>query len=350
MSSAIAKTSVIAVIVVIIVAAVASAYVYTSSTQNTNTSTQAVAVGLEIGAADASDVPEMHALTVDLPTLGYTSNPVIFTGPQVLAAALLSGGVDIASGSPSEVANLASKGQSIVDFGVSYAVADEIMVCTSNVTTMGQLATDHVTVGMTSLTDVSYFVPDVYLAQNGYNPNNVNWQVVPGAAGRGAALLSGKIPCGATDVTSTLILLAQPGSKFHIVATLASLEPNFPFQMYYTTKAYYDAHCTSATNNICLALLKANLIAYRWAQTKSNYLAFGPSVVGSSINSSILSSSYDLLKQTGIWNPNLPWNITIANTIANITATYKLVTAYAPPSSWANFTLYNMAIQAEGMV
>jgi hypothetical protein len=347
MSTAIGKLNVVAVIVVIVFAAVASAYVYSTSTQNTTSVSKVVSVGLEIGAADASDVPEMYALTNELPTLGYTSNPQIFTGPQVLAAALLSGGVDIASGSPSEVANLASKGQSIVDFGVSYQVADEIMVCTNNVTSMGQLATDHVTVGMTSLTDVSYFVPAVYLDQNGYDASAVNWQVVPGAAGRGAALLSGKIPCGATDVTSTLILEQQSGN-FRIVATLASLEPNFPFQMYYTTKAYYDAHCMSATNNVCLALLKANLLAYRWAQTKSNYMSFAPSVVGASINTTTLSSSYDLLKQTGIWNPNLPWNITIANTIANITATYKLVTSYAPPSTWANFTLYNLAIQAEG--
>ncbi|MGI0080169.1 MAG: hypothetical protein ACRECH_11145, partial [Nitrososphaerales archaeon] len=196
-----------------------------------------------------------------------------------------------------------------------------------------------------SLTDVSYFVPTVYLDQNGYNSSDVNWQVIPGAAGRGVALLSGKIPCGATDVTSTLILTGQPGNKFHIVATLAALEPNFPFQMYYTTKAYFLAH-----TDICLALLKANLIAYRWAQTKSNYMAFAPSIVGASINNTVLSQSYDLLKSTGIWNPNLPWNITIANTIANITATFHLVTQYAPPANWANFTLYNQAITAEGKV
>ncbi len=351
MSRAISKVAASVTIVVVIAAAVLAGYFALSMNAKTSSgNNNTISVGLEIGAADASDVPMMYSLTNELPNYGYHANVNIFTGPSTTAAAVLAGTINFGVDSPPEVVNLAAQGQKIVAFGVGYQESDEILVCNTNITSLPQLAQNHITVGMTSLTDGSYYVPAYWLSQNGYNPSSVNWIVVPGAAGRGAALLSGKIPCGATDVTSTLTLLAQPNNPFHIVAYLASLMPAFPFEMWWTTASYYNSHCTSTTpsQNQCMALLEANMAGYRWAQTKSNYLGYAPSVVGSSINSTLLSGSYDILSKVGIWNPNLPWNTTIATTVANVSASYHLVAGYANPNTWANYTIYQMALAAIG--
>jgi ABC-type nitrate/sulfonate/bicarbonate transport system substrate-binding protein len=242
MSSAISRALAIIVVVVIIVAAAVAVYLLYPTITGTTTQTGTVAIALEIGAADASDVPQIYAMTHYLPQFGYTANLNIFTGQSAADAALISGSAQVLLGVANEGPALSSKGVDILTFGTAYSETDEILVCTGNITSMGQLAQQHVTVGMTSLTDISYVVPDVYLATHGYNASSVNWIIVPGAAGRGAALLSGKIPCGATDVTSTLELLAQPNNKFHILATLASLEPQFPFIMWMTTKSFFSSH------------------------------------------------------------------------------------------------------------
>ena len=344
---AISQVAAIVILVVIVIGAVAGGlYYYLIYTQSSSSnSTNTIRIGTTFGAADTSDVPSVYAMTVLMKQMGYTVNYVVFTGQQAAVAALLNGEVDVLQSSPVGPVAASQKNTSIVAFGAAESATDEIMVCTSNVTSMAQLATSHATVAVTSFTDSSYYYPYVWLSQNGYNPNNVNWVFVPGAAGRGAALLSGKIPCGATDVGSTVILLAQPGNKFHIVATLASLIPTIPLNLLFTTKPYLNSHQAAL-----IALLEAGINANRWAQTQSNYVGFAPSVIGSQLNSTQLTSAYNILITLGIFNRNSPFNSTIANTIAQIMGQFKLggVTSTPDPSTWANYSLYQQAIAKTG--
>jgi ABC-type nitrate/sulfonate/bicarbonate transport system substrate-binding protein len=332
-------------IIIIVVVGVASTASYLVLTSGTKPSTPVIRIGTTFGAADTSDVPSVYAMTKSLEQFGYSANYVIFTGQQAGIAALLSGEIDVLQSSPIGPVAAAVKNTNIVAIGAAEDASDEILVCTGNITSMGQLATDHVTVGITSFTDSSYYYPYVWLQEHGYDPKAVNWVFVPGAAGRGAALLSGRIPCGATDVGSTIILLSQPNNKFTIVATLASLIPTIPLNLLFTTKSFLNSHRAEL-----VSLIKAYITGNRWAQSKQAYLGFAPSVIGATLNSTELSKAYDILMTVGIWNPNQPWNSTIADTISNIMGTFKLggVTSAPNPSAWADYSLYQEAITSLG--
>ncbi|HZW56131.1 MAG TPA: PhnD/SsuA/transferrin family substrate-binding protein [Nitrososphaerales archaeon] len=344
--AAIARITAVVVIIIVVAAAVVGglSYYYLSANSASHAN-PIIRIGTTFGAADTSDVPSVYAMTVLLKSYGYTANYIVFTGQQAAIAALLSGEIDVLQSSPVGPIAAAQKNTNIVAFGSAEDASDEILVCTSNVTSMAQLATQHATVAVTSFTDSSYYYPYVWLSENGYDPNNVNWVFVPGAAGRGAALLSGKIPCGATDVGSTVILLAQPGNKFHIVATLASLIPSIPLNALFTTQSYLGSH-----HDALVALLEAYINANRWAQNKQDYLNFAPSVIGSQLTPAQLSSAYDILITLNIWNRDQPWNSTITNTIANIMGQFKLggVTSTPAASSWSTLSLYQEAIGKTG--
>lgn len=338
-----AVTNVLAIVIVtIVVAAAIGVGLYAFYALNQRQSSNVISIGDDAGVFDASDIADVYAMTVALKQFGYTANVAVFTGPTPTADALLAGTVNIANSEPTAVVDLAAKGERVVAFGVGDPASDEIMICTKNITSIAQLATQNVTVGMTSLTDGSYYIPAVWLASHGYNPSDVNWVTIPGAASRGAALLAGKIPCGATDVASSIILLGQPNNEFHIVASLATLVAGLPFTLWYTTQSYFTSH-----QSAILALLKAYVVAYRWVQNKQNYMSFAPSVLGSQINTTTLSASYDTLVRIGYYVPDAPWNQTIATLIANVSTTY-LSESYVSPSTWTDFSLYQQALLAEG--
>jgi ABC-type nitrate/sulfonate/bicarbonate transport system substrate-binding protein len=336
----------IVVVVVIVVAAVGyGVYYFTTSSSS---STPVIRVGTTFGAADTSDVPTVYALTVALKNYGYQSNLNIFTGQQAASAALLSNEVDVVASSPAAFVALSLKNPNIVAIAPSENAIDEILICNkaSNITSVSQLVQVHQLTAITSFTDSSYYYIYVWLQQHGYNASQVNWTFVPGAAGRGAALLSGKIPCGATDVGDTVILTSQPNNAFHIVAPLATLIPNVPLSVYFTTKQYLATHQAEL-----LALVKAQIQANRWAQDQNSYTSFAPSVIGSQLNSTQLSKAYGVLHSIGIFDPNDSWNSTIAAKISNIVGTFHLAGAQTmpDPSNWTDFTIYNQAISQLGM-
>jgi hypothetical protein len=336
----------IVVIFVVILAVAVAGAVYYYSTTVTPPPSLTIRIGTTFGAADTSDIPSVYAGTVLMKQAGYTVNYVILTGQQAGLAALLTGEIDVFQSSPiGPVAAYAKGNPNIVAFGAAEDASDELMVCTSNVTSVPQFATQHVTVAVTSFTDSSYYYPYVWLKQNGYDPTQVNWVFVPGAAGRGAALLSGRIPCGATDPGSTVVLLSQPGNKFHVVATLASELPTMPLNLLFTTRAYLASH-----RDALVALLIADISGNRWAQNKQAYLQFAPTVIGSQLSPDDVSKAYDILVTLGIWNVNSVWNATVGNTIANLMGQFKLggVTSTPDPAGWADYSLYQQAIGQVG--
>jgi hypothetical protein len=337
------------VIVVIVVVAVAGggAYYYLSSVSAPSQTKPIIRVGTTFGIADSSDVPAMYALTVVLPTLGYTANVNVFTGQTATSAALLSGEIDVVHSSPAAFVALSLKTNGgIVAFGNAESANDAIMVCTANVTSWNQIISTHTVVAVTSFTDSSYYFPYVWLKNNGYNPDAVNWQFVPGAGARGAALLSGKIPCGSTDVGSTIKLLQTPGNKWHVLADLASMIPGFPLSVLFTTRDYFNTH-----RDAIVAVDKAYTLAARWADNKQNWLSFAPSIMGSQIDLSYYSQVYDTQISLGEWYPNGPWNSTIGTTIANVLYQFKLagITTFPDPSTWADFTVHAQVLSDIGL-
>jgi hypothetical protein len=329
------------IVIVLVVVAGAGAYFFFYSSKPLVT----IRVGTTVSTPDPSDVPQWHAYLVDMKTLGYNVSLTTFTGQQAATAALLSGQIDAVQSSPAALLALIGQGSPILAVGVTIDAPDAVMETTANITTMDQLATQHVTVGITSLTDSSYYFPAIWLSAHGYNVNSVNWVIVPGAAGRTAALLSGKIPAGAIDVAGSLKVESQPGNHFHTLAYLSQLVPGFPQNLLFTTTTYYNSHQAEL-----LALDKAMIMGHRWAQNKNAYMTYAQTVVSSTVTTDVLSATYDKLKQLGLWDVDCTWNVGIANSLATNFAKYQIsgITSPPDPAVWAKFDLYQQALSQLG--
>jgi ABC-type nitrate/sulfonate/bicarbonate transport system substrate-binding protein len=333
----------LSIIILVIVALAGVSGLYLALTPSASQALPVIRVGTTYGAADSSDVPSVYAMTVLLKQMGYTVDYTIFTGQSAAVAALTTGEIDVLQSSPIGPIAATAKGASIFAFGAAEDATDEIMVCTSNITSMAQLVHENVTVAVTSFTDSSYYYPVVYLTQQGLNPNDVHWVFVPGAAGRGAALLAGSIPCGATDVGSTLKLLAVPGDKFHVLMPLADMLPTFPLNLLFTTNNYAQSHSAEL-----VALLEAYINANRWAQSESAYVSYAPTVIGATLTTSQIQQAWNTTIGFNMWNVNQPFNTSITSTISNVMGEFKLGGVTSAPTNWYNFSYYQQALAKVG--
>ncbi|MDE1858094.1 MAG: hypothetical protein KGI26_03390 [Thaumarchaeota archaeon] len=304
---------------------------------------ETINVGLAIGAADASDVPEIHALSVDLPAYGYNVVTTIVGDETDTISALISGQIQVAGLAPFAPVILNAQGQNLVIFGVMQAAPDEYMVCANGITTMQQIIQTQALTAYATRIDQTYIMPAWWLLQNGYNQSSINWTSIHGAANRGAALLAGKVTCASTDTSSTITLLSQPNNAFHVVMSLGQMDPSLPFNVWVTTQSYLAGHQTELTN-----MMEAYLKALHWAQNKADYMAYAPTIVGTQVSATELSQAYDKLLGTGIWNPNAPWTSSIATSLAQQMYTFNLTSSAMPTNQFANFAIYNAAIQSVG--
>lgn len=330
----------VAIIVVIAISGVAGYFTGTNAIPKKET----INVGLAIGAADASDIPELYALNVNLPKYGYNVVTTIVADETDTISALIAGEIQVAALAPFAPVILDGQGQHLVIFGDMQASPDEYMVCNDNITTMQQIIQTHALTSYATKIDQTYLMPVYWLLQNGYNASSINWTSIHGAANRGAALLAGRTVCGSTDTSSTAILLSQPHSSFHVVMSLGQMDPNLPFNVWVTTQSYFQSHQVELTN-----LMISYLNALRWAQVKTNFMSYAPSLIGTQISSSLLSESYDKLLGTGIWNPNSPWNATIATSLSQQMFLFNLTSTAIPINQFADFSISTAALNSVGV-
>lgn len=330
----------VAVIVVIVVSGVAG--FFTGSTAISSKET--INVGLAIGAADASDIPELYALNVNLPKYGYNVVTTIVADETDTMSALIAGEIQVAGLAPFAPVILDAQGQHLVIFGDMQASPDEYMVCNNNITTVQQMIQTQALTSYATKVDQTYLMPVYWLVTHGYNATSINWTSIHGAANRGSALLAGRTVCGSTDTSSTAILLSQPGGKFHVVMSLGQMDPSLPFNVWVTTQSYFQSHQTELTN-----LMISYLNALRWAQTESNFMSYAPTLIGTQISTSLLTESYHELLGTGIWNPNSPWNSTIATSLAQQMYQFGLTSSLMPDSQFATYTIADAALNSVGV-
>ncbi len=342
-SRALSKVQGVIIVIVVVSAAAAGGY-YNYIYSKPPATGEVITVASGFGVADSSDIPSIYAMTVAIKQYGYTVKHLNFTGSQAALAALISGQADVLTTGSPPVLGAISKNQSLVAFGAGESAQDLILECAGNITSAAQMVNQKASVAVTSFGDTSYYPIAVWLNSQGINRDSVNWVTIAGSAGRLAALLSGKVQCAGVDVGGSLVLASQ-GSKFHILSHYAAMLPKgFPLDVLFTTRQYFNAH-----QGAMLALVKAWIVANRWAQNKQNFISFATPQL-QNLNAAQISQSYDILMTQGVFDPNCTWNVDIATAIANVMVTYKLngVTVFLSPSSWADFNLYQQAISQLG--
>jgi ABC-type nitrate/sulfonate/bicarbonate transport system substrate-binding protein len=344
--------SAIIVIVVVVIAAAGGYYAYVTYYSSSNSSAP-VTIATAFGAPDYSDVASVYAIKVEAPHYGVNMTEQIYTGTATALAALLANQADILdTGAPAVLAAIlkGGNGSNIIAFGAGESAQDLNLVCEGNITSASQLVasstpSQNPPIGVTTLGDTSQYPIAVWLTNLGYNPNNANWQIVAGSAARLAELLSNKITCGGVDIGGTLLLLSQPGHKYHLLASYASMLPKgLPLEVLFTTKAFLASHKTQLEG-----VIKAFMASNRYFQNEQNYLNYAPTIV-QNVNQSSFAPAYNVVLQQDIFDPNAPWTTSIASAIANLSATYKIngVNTYMDPSTWADFTVYQAALSSMG--
>ena len=343
--------SAIIVVVIVVIAAAGGYYAYTTLYAPTSTTT--VTIATAFGAPDYSDVASVYAITKEGPTYGVNMSEQIYTGTSTALAALMAGKADVLdTGAPAVLSAILKGGNAsnIIAFGAGESAQDLNLVCQGNITSINQLVasstpTNNPTIGVTTLGDTSQYPIAVWLTNNHFNPSNANWVTVAGSAARLAELLSGKIQCGGVDIGGTLLLLSQPGHKYHLLQSFAAMLPKgLPLEVLFTTKAFLASHKTQLEG-----IVKSFMAANRYFQNEQNYLNYAPTIV-QNVNASSFAPAYSVILQQNIFDPNAPWNPTIASSIANLSATYKIngVTTFMQPSTWADFTVYNASLSSLG--
>jgi ABC-type nitrate/sulfonate/bicarbonate transport system substrate-binding protein len=348
---ALTRTASAIIVVVIVIIAAAGAYYAYATFYATPTTT--VSIATAFGAPDYSDVASVYAITVEAPHYGVNMSEQIYTGTATALAALLAGKADVLDTGAPAVLSAISKGgngSNIIAFAAGESAQDLNLVCQGNITSINQLVTsstpsNNPTIGVTTLGDTSQYPIAVWMTNNHINPNDANWVTVAGSAARLAQLLSGKSQCGGVDIGGTLLLLSQPGNKYHLLEPYASMLPKgSPLEVLFTTKAFMASHKTQLEG-----IVKAFMAANRYFQNEQNYLSYAPTIV-QNVNASSFAPAYRVVLQQNIFDPNAPWNPTIAASLANLTATYKIngVTTFMEPSTWADFSVYNASLSAMG--
>jgi hypothetical protein len=312
-----------------------------------------ITIATAFGAPDYSDVASVYAITVEAPHYGITMQQQIYTGTTPALAALISGNAEILdTGAPAVLAAIAQSGSSnnIIAFGAGESAQDLNLVCSGGITTPQQLVAsstpaNNPSIGVTTLGDTSQYPIAVWLTNLGLNPNNANWQIVAGSAARLAEMLSGKITCAGVDIGGTLLLLSQPGNNYHLLEPFAQmLPPGLPLEVLFTTTSYFNSHKAQLES-----VIESFMAANRYFANEQNYLDYAPTVV-QGVNQTTFGPAWNVVMQQDIFDPNAPWTTSIASSIANLSATYKIngVSTYLAPSTWCDFTVYQAALAAMG--
>lgn len=151
-------------------------------------------------------------------------------------------------------------------------------------------------VGVISLVDSTYYLLVMMMRSQGADPTKVQWRVVGGGAGRANALISGAVKVAMLQVGQALDLKTK--GDFEIMNVPFDGLRNFIFKAFWAKKSFLDKNPETAD-----AIVRSHLLATREALDKSKFMSFAPPAL-KPMSEDVISRSYDILMNTGPWDPN----------------------------------------------
>lgn len=196
-------------------------------------------------------------------------------------------------------------------------------------------------VGVISLVDSTYYLLVMMLQAAGVDAAKVKWRVVGGGAGRANALVSGGIKAAMFQVGQGLELMEK--GPFHILPSSFKGLQNFIFKAFWAKRSFLE-------NNRALAqsIVEANLLATREALDKPKFLAYAAGALAP-MTPDVISRSYDILRETGPWDPN---NALLNRQAGEFTVAemvrYKVLAAPVAFDQWATTDFVQAAVAKLG--
>lgn len=207
-------------------------------------STSAAALPLKVGTASLSESSqELYAALDDgiFQKNGLDASLVQINSSSQLAAALLSGSVDIASGSGAAIAAADMKGNDLVMIGFDQVTDNGNVWASDSITSMKGLAGK--SVSATSPGSNGNLELDQILKRNGMQATDVKHQYLGTEAAEVAALKSGAIQ--AANLSAAAASLLADDKSVHVIASVQGLP--FPYHVWTTTASYLKSHKEEVT-------------------------------------------------------------------------------------------------------
>lgn len=197
-------------------------------------------------------------------------------------------------------------------------------------------------VGVISLVDSTYYLLVMMLQAAGVDATKVQWRVVGGGAGRANALISGGIKAALFQVGQGLELM-EKGPFQMLPASFKGLQ-NFIFKAFWAKRSFLEGNRALAQS-----IVEANLLATREALDKAKFMAYAAGALAP-MTPEVISRSYDILRETGPWDPN---NALLNREAGDFTVAemvrYKVLAAPVAFDKWANTEFVQAAVARLGI-
>jgi NitT/TauT family transport system substrate-binding protein len=215
--------------------------------------------------------------------------------------ALVAGQSDAGTHGADEVVLGAAEGADVVAIGAPVSRMDYVLVGTSDLSGPADLAGKDI--AMSGPAGFDALLTRLSMRENGLDPDSdANFVQIGGSGERAAALLTGNVQA-ATIFLEDWFEISQRAEDLVLVQYLAELVPDFPSDVYFGTRAFWDEHEDLATAIGC-ANLEANAL---FNTGKDVYIDFAaPLVPGATVEG--IGNSYDAAIEIDMW-PTTPGEI-----------------------------------------
>lgn len=288
-------------------------------------------------------LPDVRAFETFLPKEGAYSPSVNYVPGAVRAIqAVLVDEADVGIATLGSGISAVLQGQDIQVFSLASGARPYLVpLAAKGITELKQLEGQEV--GVISLVDSTYYLLVMMMRSQGADPTKVNWRVVGGGAGRANALLSGAVKVAMLQVGQALDLKTK--GEFEVMNVPFDGLRNFIFKAFWAKKSFLDKNPEAAD-----AIVRSHLLSTREALNKSKFMAYAPPVL-KPMSEDVISRSYDILVNTGPWDPNdALLNKSAGEQTIEAMVQYGVLKAAVPFEKWAVTAHVERAVKKLGAI
>lgn len=291
---------------------------------------------------DILSIPDVRAVEHFLPRVapGVTGKATYVPGAVRAVQAVIAGEAEVGIATLGSGLAAVLQSQEIQVFALASGARPYLVpVATKELTSLKSLEGQEV--GVISLVDSTYYLLVMMMQAAGADPTKVQWRVVGGGAGRANALASGGVKAAMFQVGQALELMEK--GPFQILPSSFAGLKDFIFKAFWAKKSFLDGNRALAE-----AIVQANLLATREALDKPAFMAYAVQALAP-MSADIISRSYDILRETGPWDPNNALlNKTAGDFTVNEMVRFKVLAAPVAFDKWATTDFVKAAVAKLG--
>ena len=291
-------------------------------------------------------VPDFTLFFSDaLPQRGLEVEYIDFsgTGADTGLTALVAGRIDmLGNATMGGGISIVAAGQEVVGVFPSIAVPYHMVISKDDIATWEDLRGK--TIGISSVTDSSYWSLALVLQKYGIDPSEITFTTVRGSSGRAAALSAGAIDAGLVVIGLGLPLLENEDLGLHVLGLTGTELPEIQFAAYWTTRDFIERH-----PDVIQAVAEEHLKLQRLALDRDSFLAMAEPILAGIEDPDVIAATYETLAAMGVWQANFDvWNEIAGDFTAQTLFEFGVLDTYVPFSEFATTEFTSNAVENLG--